>query len=94
MANEYRRTRDGQTVERDPKRAAPTAGTEIAIKFRDYVIPYPACQTGTVAIARLAGWLMRFPYAHVDERYQGPLCTILVEIDENVPAELRREGAF
>lgn len=89
------RTADGRTIEREPAlRPKPTSGTEIAIKFRDYIILFPACQTGTVAIARVAGWLMRYPYALVDERYQGQICTILIEVDENVPPELRREGAY
>jgi hypothetical protein len=65
--------------------------TEVFVQFRDYLITYAGIQTGTVAYARVAGWLMRYPHARVEER-MGKVCAIKISIDENVPPELRYDG--
>ena len=65
--------------------------TEIFVKFTDYTITYPACETGTVAYARCAAWLMRYPHARVTEKL-GKVATILIEPRCPVPDDLRWSG--
>lgn len=62
--------------------------TEIVVKFTDYVIPYPACGTGTVAYARVAAWLMRYPNAKVIEK-MGKTMMIVIEPGCACPKEFR-----
>lgn len=62
--------------------------TEIVVIFDDYTIPFPAAQTGTVAYARCAAWLSRYPSAVVTEK-MGKVCTIVIRVPGKVPADLR-----
>ena len=42
--------------------------TEVVVKFRDgYTVVHSGIETGTVAYARVAAWLMRFPAAATRE---------------------------
>ncbi len=72
--------------------------TEIFIKFDDYIITYPPCETGTVAYARVTAWLTRYPHAKVIEKFgrseRGAIsyAQIKILVDEKVPPELRRAG--
>ena len=65
--------------------------TEIFVQFHNYLITYPVCQTGTVAYARVAAWLTRYPNARVEEKL-GRVASIRIVIDAPVPDDLRWEG--